>query len=29
MSLVGIVSTQLLVHQYINNFDRKGISHAA
>jgi asparagine synthase (glutamine-hydrolysing) len=29
MSLVGIVSTQLLVHQYINNFDRKGIAYAA
>jgi asparagine synthase (glutamine-hydrolysing) len=29
MSLVGIVSTQLLVHQYINNFDCKGIAYAA
>jgi asparagine synthase (glutamine-hydrolysing) len=29
MSLVGIVSTQLLVHQYINHFDCKGIAYAA
>jgi asparagine synthase (glutamine-hydrolysing) len=29
MSLVGIVSTQLLVHQYIHHFDCKGIAYAA
>jgi asparagine synthase (glutamine-hydrolysing) len=29
MSLVGIVTTQLLVHQYINHFDCKGIAYAA
>jgi asparagine synthase (glutamine-hydrolysing) len=29
MSLVGVVSTQLLVHQYIHHFDRRGIAYAA
>jgi|HubBroStandDraft_1064217.scaffolds.fasta_scaffold00114_31 asparagine synthase (glutamine-hydrolysing) len=29
MSLVGIVSTQLLLHQYIHHFDCKGIAYAA
>ncbi len=29
MSLVGIVSTQLLMHQYIHHFDHKEVAHAA